>query len=261
MKQIIIKSIEDIEKYKNQIKEIKIWVCNTACGKSYLCDIDDRFYDLDSFRSKNRTIDRDEKSIEKMYQLLKDGKIVLNAAHTYFLEYLDQNNIPFVYMYGKAELEEEYISRMYHRGSGEEFVEKYGHLVSSDYQKRAEDKRGTFKIEMNENEFVSDYVWQVYGKSKKFIYDSDIDASNYKMVFCDLDGTLLNNAHSITDFTLTKLNQIRQKTNFVITTGRSPYNVAQIIKRLHLDETDCYVICSLGSIIMSGGVKRYLKKH
>ena len=162
-----IYNIKDVEKYKDQLKKIRIWVCNTSCGKSYLCKVDDRFVDLDKHRSDlmfQGVQDFDEQSLVVMEKYLAMGKIILNASHRHFLNYLDTNNIPFVYMYPKKGLQAEYIERMRNRGSSEEFIQKYGTKMDDHYDHRHEDKRGTFKIEMNSGEFVSDYLWKVFGK-------------------------------------------------------------------------------------------------
>lgn len=101
MKQMIINSIEEMKQYLTYLKKIKIWVCNTACGKSYLCSLDDRFFDLDQYRSQLNEIgfqDFEDRTIAKMWEMINSGKIILNAAHSYFLNYLEQNNLPFVYM-------------------------------------------------------------------------------------------------------------------------------------------------------------------
>lgn len=52
MKQVILNSVQELTSHIKDLKKIRIWVCNTASGKSYLSSIDDRFYDLDSYRSQ-----------------------------------------------------------------------------------------------------------------------------------------------------------------------------------------------------------------
>ncbi len=77
--------------YREELEKIKVWVCSSACGKSYLSDIDDRFFDLDAYKSKLHHSDvenYEERSIDKMWELLEQGKIVLNASHDYFVNYL-----------------------------------------------------------------------------------------------------------------------------------------------------------------------------
>lgn len=160
-KPITIYSLKEAEKYKNELKKIKIWVCNTACGKSYLSAIDDRFFDLDYYRHKlhhGGIENYNELTIPMMEQKIKEGKVILNAHHTYFLDYLVSNKIPFVYLYGGAFVQDEYIRRMKHRGSSEEFINLYGMRINEWYCTKTTDTRGTFKIEMSEKDFVSDYA-------------------------------------------------------------------------------------------------------
>lgn len=164
---ITITNINEIDQYIEEMKKIPIWVCSTACGKTFVCERDDRFFDLDSYRGELKTQNkdnRDNRSLIKMDELLKKGKIIFNASHTYFLNYLKDNKIPFIYMYAKPELEEEYYQRMVNRGNSEEFLKLYGHLIKSSYVERVEDKFPQFKIEMNSGEFVSDYVWKIFGQ-------------------------------------------------------------------------------------------------
>lgn len=165
---ITITSIKDLTKYRDKLKKIKIWICNTACGKSYLAKVDKRFYDLDAYRSKmmqQGLKDFDDRTIPKMYEILKKGKIVLNSSHVHILNYLDENKIPFVYMYARPECQEEYVLRMRNRGSSEEFIQKFAPMISGHYSERIKDERATFKIEMHPNEYVSDYLLEIFGKN------------------------------------------------------------------------------------------------
>ena len=132
-----------------------------------MCKVDDRFVDLDKHRSElmeQGVQDYEDQSVVLMHKFLAEGKIILNASHRHFLKYLTDNNMPFVYMYPKKGLQEEYIERMRNRGSSEEFVQRFGIHMDEHYDHRHEDKRGTFKIELNSGEFVSDYLWKVFGK-------------------------------------------------------------------------------------------------
>ena len=42
--------------------------------------------------------------------------------------------------------------------------------VAQRYDRRAQDTRGTYKIEMSSGEYVSDYAWKVFGKPKSDCY-------------------------------------------------------------------------------------------
>ena len=255
MDQVIINSIQEMAPYIKPLKKIKIWVCNTACGKSYLTSLDDRFYDLDAYRSQLKDLgveNFEDETIVKMWELIKKGKIILNAAHGYFLKYLEEHNVPFVYMNGKPEVEAEYIERMKHRGSSEDFIKRFGWLIASHYENRANDKRGNFKIEMNPNEFVSDYIWQVFSMPKKFIQCHKFKSDKYKMAFIDLDGTLLDRESKLTDYTKKVMRQIKNKLNIVLTSGRGVDTISPILKELELNKKENFVICYNGAIVMKG---------
>ena len=166
----IIKEFSEVENYADKLKEIKVWVCSNACGKTFLCQNDDRFFDLDTYRGrmKNKISFRDELSINKMYEMIEAGKVILNAPHEYFLRYLDENKIPFVLTYGKLEVEEEYLERMIKRGSDEEFIRTHGHLVSTLYYERSIDERPAIKIEMGKGEFLTDYIVKIFGTPRNY---------------------------------------------------------------------------------------------
>lgn len=241
--------------YLEKLRKIKIWVCNTACGKSYLSSLDDRFFDLDSYRSRLHRLgleDFEDKTIPKMWEAIKAGKIILNAAHSHFLKYLEENKLAFVYMYEKAEMEAEYIDRMRHRGSSEEFIQKFGTIIADQYPCRANDKRGTFKIEMNSNEFVSDYIWRVFGMPKKYIQSHEFIPKLYKIAFIDLDGTLLDRKSEISDFTKKIIKKLKSKVDIVLTSGRSNDTIFSILKNLGLNGKENIVICCNGALIMRG---------
>ncbi len=267
-KQIVIESLDEIDKYREQLKKISVWVCNTACGKSYLCAIDNRFYDLDAYRSflsENNVENYEDATIPKMNEILASGRIVLNAAHGHFLNYLEKNNIPFVYMYCKPEAEDEYIERMRHRGSSEEFVQRFGIHIADHYSNRAKDKRGLFKIEMNPKEYASDYIWKVFGKAKKYIQNYNFNKNQYKIVFSDLDNTLTNINTEITPFTKKTIAKIKQKVPFVLASARMSFSLKPFLEDIFLDNKkhcneNYFSICCNGALIKQNDEKIIYKK-
>ena len=53
-----------------------------------------------------------------------------------------------------------------------------------------------------------------------------------KIVFCDVDGTLLNKDHRLLDSTVESIRQLKQRDiPFVIVTARSPSGIYPIFKR------------------------------
>ena len=73
---------------------------------------------------------------------------------------------------------------------------------------------------------------------------------NYKLLFCDLDNTLLIDNH-IPDFNLEAIKKAKEKgVKFIICTGR-PYNLmSYLLKELKTENSENeYIICSSGSTI------------
>lgn len=161
----ICKNQKDVMDNIQILKNIKIFACSTACGKSWLCKIDQRFFDLDKFKSSVKKEPNHENiCIDKMFEELKQGKIILNATHGEFIDFLHKNAIPYCLMYGNKNVVEEYIQRMRTRGSSEEFIERYSKPIAEFYEHYVLDERPTIKIEMSNDEYVSDYLWTIFGK-------------------------------------------------------------------------------------------------
>ena len=160
--------------------------------------------------------------------------------------------MPFVYMYGKPEVQAEYMERMRHRGSSEQFIEKYGSVIAEQYPSRAQDNRGTFKIEMNPGEYISDYIWKVYKMPPKYIDNHKFNSKQLKMAFIDLDGTLLDRKSQISDLTKKVIQLLKNKVKVVITTGRGIDTVSPILKELKLDSREDFVICCNGALVIKG---------
>lgn len=264
----LIASIQGLDMYREELEKIKVWVCSSACGKSYLSDIDDRFFDLDAYKSKlhhSNVENYEERSIDKMWELLEQGKIVLNASHDYFVNYLEKNNIPYVFMYGKPEVEEEYIKRMRNRGSGEEFVKRFGHLVSGLYAGRNKSNYGSFRIEMNRNEFVSDYVWNIFGTPKKFIQFNEFPKNKYKIAFVDIDGTLINRNEELMDFTIKALNSLKDKIKIVLISARGFLRIEPYLSTLGFLDNHNYTVAYNGGLILNNDenvlVENYIKSE
>lgn len=71
---------------------------------------------------------------------------------------------------------------------------------------------------------------------------------NYKMVFSDIDGTLLNNEGRITEDTAAAIGRIdRAGTPFVLVSSRPPFGLRHLHEELHLRAP---VICFGGSLVM-----------
>lgn len=69
-----------------------------------------------------------------------------------------------------------------------------------------------------------------------------------KIVFCDVDGTLLNSNHKVLPGTVRAVRELqRKKIPFVITSGRSPSGIYPILKETKLN---CPIIAYSGGLIM-----------
>lgn len=101
---------------------------------------------------------------------------------------------------------------------------------------------------------MSHHVEELHSSSKKF-----------KMVALDLDGTLLNSYHTLSDETVTHLRKLHKRGFIIcIATGRSAAATATVIHRLDLLYTDIHlttgipVVCTngaLGMTVMKGTVE------
>lgn len=255
MKNTKIQSLNEIESYKDELAKIKVWVCSTSTGKSYLCSLDDRFYDLDAFQGtlvEHGEENYQSKVIDKMFEMIEKGKIITQASHSYFMEYLYKNHIPFVFMYGKPEVQDEYCQRMLHRGSGEEFVQRFGIGIAERYKDKTNDERPTYKIELNSGEYVRDYVWRIFGNPKKYIQFQNFDKSRFKIAFVDLDDTLLDLRGKLTPFTIKTIKEMQKKIKIVVASGRSAESVRPILDELGLNTKENYAICGCGALIING---------
>lgn len=259
----IIRSIEELDKYKDELAKIKVWICLTATGKSYLTSIDDRFFDMDMYRSKLKDKgieDFDAESVPMMYEMLDKGKIVLNASHSHIMNYLHENKIPYVYIYGKPQNEPEYIERMLHRGSGQAFVDRFGWMVSAGYEGRTKDKRPTFKIELDPHQFVSDYAWRVFGRPKKYIQFENVESEDLKIAFVDIDGTLVDLSGKLTEHTIKVIKSLKDRVKIVLTSGRGLDRTLPVMKALGLTRKDDYAICAGGSLIIKGNGEKVFSR-
>lgn len=70
----------------------------------------------------------------------------------------------------------------------------------------------------------------------------------YKVVFCDVDGTLLNSEHRMLDSTLASIKRLKEKeVPFVIVTARGPSGIYPIFERYKFV---CPMVCYSGALIV-----------
>lgn len=77
-------------------------------------------------------------------------------------------------------------------------------------------------------------------------------ALKYKLVAVDLDGTLLNDELTVSDYTLGVIDRYRAAGGiFTVATGRSPISLAQYVKPLKLDVHPVMAVCHLGCVTVN----------
>lgn len=154
-------------------------------------------------------------------------------------------------MYGKPEVEEEYIWRMRHRGSTEEFVSRFGTIVASHYDSRTNYKFSTFNIELGTHEFVSDYVWNVFGYPKKYIGNPTINFNSYKIktIFLDIDGTILDYNEKIGELTKEVIKEVQNLAQIIFVSARRFNRILPILIELGFNNKSNFCVAFNGSQI------------
>ncbi|UXN36365.1 Cof-type HAD-IIB family hydrolase [Avibacterium paragallinarum] len=78
--------------------------------------------------------------------------------------------------------------------------------------------------------------------------DKGVNRMAYKMVFSDMDGTLLNSQHQITPATVQSIQRIMQKgIPFIPVSARPPYAILPYMEQLHNENE---IICYSGALIL-----------
>ena len=168
-----------------ELKEIKVFITTVATGKSWLALNDDRFFDLDdwfvkykygidehktyaeletlkSSKLKQVRFDEKEKTIEKMNEVIGQGKIVFMNNNEFFIEHLLENNIPYCFVYNKQNANDEIIERLRKRGNPKEWYQSIADKIAEWREFNAQDVRPTIKIELNKGEYLADILSKVF---------------------------------------------------------------------------------------------------
>ncbi len=166
-----------------ELKDIRVFVCVPAVGKTRLCQMDDRFVDLDDLKARYKYCfeGKSELEMERMkgnrgealrkdstkfieettLKLLKEtDKILLFAPNPQMVEMIVKNKIPYCLVYHSLDCVEEYKVRMRERGNQENFIESMlGEDVIYDFYKASvTDTRPACKIELKPNQYLSDVL-------------------------------------------------------------------------------------------------------
>lgn len=84
----------------------------------------------------------------------------------------------------------------------------------------------------------------------------------YKIIFCDLDGTLLNDKRNISDINIKCINKaLRNNCKFVISSGRSNMSLDYFNDYLNLNKSENYTIAFNGAYIYRTDTKEKIVEH
>ena len=167
-----------------ELKNIRIFVCATGTGKTYLSNNDERFVDLDNIRAvykynlwdlsadereKNKgnrcqTIKQDSTEYieDKLKHFLNEtDKILLFAPHPEIMDMIYKNHFPYCLIYYLDDCKEEIRQRMFDRGNSEKFINSMLSKLKEYNDTYINDTRPDYKIILNKGEFLSDILYKV----------------------------------------------------------------------------------------------------
>lgn len=73
---------------------------------------------------------------------------------------------------------------------------------------------------------------------------------NYKMLCCDLDGTLLSSKSDVSDFTISEIERIKHKTRVILVSARMPRAMVYLQRRLSIINQP--IVCYNGALVLHG---------
>lgn len=168
-----------------ELKDIRVFVCVPAVGKSYLCKIDDRFVDFDDMKARYK-YGFENLSDEEMERLKGNrgkalrsdstefikkeiirylnhtDKILLFAPNPEIVNMIYENKIPYCLVYHSKEVVQEIEERMRKRGNQENFIRSMIDPIDEFYEASVTDKRPAFKIELFHGEYLSDKLLEIF---------------------------------------------------------------------------------------------------
>lgn len=179
---MVVLTDSEIEKLKN----IKVYLCICATGKSYLASHDLRFVDVDQeeamykfgydqnmpqekfsqLQGHGKIVRNDSENYihNKILQHLKNGKIILSATHKHIFKFLEEQNIKYaIIQYSGKELDY-FKDRMRQRGNSEDFINAMHEHREEAYQRHKNNKYASAVLDINENEYLSDIMWKIFGR-------------------------------------------------------------------------------------------------
>ena len=173
-----------------KLKDIRVFVCVPAVGKTYLCKHDDRFVDFDRMKAQykydqyqlsdreleflkgnrgepKRLDSKDYIEKQLLFYLNNTDKILLFAPNPKIVELICQHNIPYCLVFHSKDCVEEIRKRMQNRGNQENFINSMLDPINEFYKNSVEDERHSVKIELHQGQYLSDVLWEIFPKNLK----------------------------------------------------------------------------------------------
>lgn len=169
------------------IKDIRVFICVPGVGKTHLCNMDNRFVDMDnekafykydfknlsSYEFENKKGNRGSpinnnsaKYIKNLtFDLLTNtNKILLYAPNPQIVEMIYDYKIPYCLVYHSLDCISEYKIRMKNRGNTDNFIESMlgDSVIYNFYNASLTDKRPSFKIELKPKQYLSDVLLNIF---------------------------------------------------------------------------------------------------
>jgi|GEM_PF-5842910 len=249
METIKINSIDEVDQYIDQLRKIKVWLCHSGCGKTSLCWSDDRFFDLDYYRHHTDVEDIDEQTLNKFREVLSTDKIILDNNKTALRNYLKDNGVPYVYLRANPSHYKEYIRRLKKRGVSKDSFRKTGVKIGHYYYTKI-DQGASFLIVMDKYEYLSNYLWKVFGYPQKYIQCHDFDAKQYKLVFIEMES--FSNMKKISRIVKQTIKKLKNKVKIVLVGQENFVEIKPYLKKLGLYRKKNIVICNNGATVADG---------
>lgn len=171
-----------------KFQDLRVFVCVPAVGKTYLCNHDDKFVDMDELKARYKYAQ--ESASEKEIEWLKGNrgeavrghstefikqrtldflantdKILLFAPNPQIVDMLYKNNVPYCLIYHSKDCVKEIEERMRNRGNQENFIRKMVDPIDEFYAENTQDERPCMKIELYGGEYLAD----VFENPEKFL--------------------------------------------------------------------------------------------
>ena len=100
-------------------------------------------------------------------------------------------------------------------------------------------------------------VW--ISQSDEALEDLLNEEKKKRLLFVDIDGTLLTTAKELTPLNARMMDKaLKQGQGIILTTGRAPASTILQSKRLHLDKKGCYMICCNGAQVIDSASGKIL---